>query len=219
MPFDYHPDPDLRHAYPGYQGQHPARARCIFLGFDPNFPTGEDWRRSKPTFLEYLDKGPAWCIENNRHHPMAPAQGQERLTDYHNVMASLFSRLTNLGVDRQAILEKVSFVDLLGKPTKGCRNENRARYRRYLKGGANLIHLHKMCQWFAQNSDGLLIVPRWVLDDALGALLRGNCIIADIRCSRTIIVRQFPYFHNQSREFRKDSLTALATTLHEHWHH
>ena len=132
-------------------------------------------------------------------------------------MAWLFSRCTVPGVDRQAILNEVSFVDLLGKPTMGSRGDNKTLYRQYLNGSDNLIHLDKMRQWFAENTKGLLVVPRWVLHDALGAALSGNRILADIRCARTIIIRGFPYFFRKTNEFKIACLNDLARELAEHW--
>ncbi len=219
MPFAYHPDLDLHGAYQGYQGQHPALARWIFVGFDPKFPTGQDWEQAAANVLAYLQNGPTWCRENNRHHPMAPNQGAEQLTDYHNIMARLFSICTQLGVDRQAILQGVCFLDLLGKPTMGNRRDNRSLYHHYLNDEHNLTHLQNICLSLAENTNGLLIVPRWVLDTALNANLGGNGVVADIRHPRTIIARHFPYFFGQTEGFKLACLNALAERLVDHGQH
>lgn len=159
MPF--HPDPELRQAFNGYQGPDPATSRLIFLGKDANFPL---WPENQPAQQDTTQRnhvlaflgGQLWAeniefresiqylsrnlYRNRAHHPLllrcfpSNAPGLK----YHQTMASLFDRIIDRlqshgehNLAESLITKDSAFVELCRFPTTG----NNGEHARLLFGG------------------------------------------------------------------------------------
>ncbi len=224
MPFDYHDDPDLAAAYQGFQGQHPEAARCIFIGSDANFPTKEDYSPreeygpKKAEWLAYLSDGPTWCLAHDKHHPLAPA-AVENARDYHSIFAGLFLRCGEYGLDRTEVLKRISFVDLLCRPTQGSAGEVLPRYRGFLREEANLQHLRQVGEWLCK-SKALVVLPTGVLKKFLQVTLNADDLVMDTGAfARILVQRYFPYFRGRGidGDYIESGIDSLARKIANHW--
>ncbi len=105
-----------------YQGQHPAKASIIILGYDANY--SEEIREHKDFFqliVEYHNDGVAFWKKYGVHHPFLhenyPFDKTKDGVPYHRNFAKI-----ELSQDAA---DKISFVELLDVPTVGQRCENK----------------------------------------------------------------------------------------------
>jgi len=119
--FDKHPYPRLVRAFKGYQGQDPSVARYIFVGLDANFSSSIEESPIKDEILDYLSDGVEYWKKTQRHHPfLSPYYEKGSGYKYHLQFAKM-----GLTPD---YADKISFVELLGCPTRG-----KASYKRFME--------------------------------------------------------------------------------------
>jgi len=163
MPFGIHTSLDLARAYQGrsFQGSEPwaADTRCIFVGYDPNFPRWGDqkWIDNCGQYIQYVEDPLLWWGDHPRHHPLTPPNPIS-LQGYHGKVRGLMNLCGDV-----LIRENIAFVDLLGKPTFGSWGTERGLFRRELQTPENLQHLVMMYNWLRDRSK-LVILPKEVLN-------------------------------------------------------
>ncbi|MBM3211245.1 hypothetical protein FJZ33_03430 [Candidatus Poribacteria bacterium] len=116
--FGIHPSEKLNVLYQkkAYQGQDPYKAKILFLSLDANWDYDIEQSPAWPYVIEYLQDGVAFWKKYEIHHPM--------LLDTYQGSGKTFHRsFQQLGLD-SGYAEKISFIELYGKPTYGVSSKD-----------------------------------------------------------------------------------------------
>jgi hypothetical protein len=202
MPF--HPDPDLRQAFNGYQGQHPLASRLIFLGKDANFPGwGENPLPEQNTtqrnrVLAFLG-GQVWTencdfresaqylsrnlYPDRAHHPLLLScfQGNDPGAKYHRTMACLIDRVIDrLQASRRydlansLITQHSTFVELVRIPTP---DNNGNHLNTLFEGDVPNDWPNEPDFRQAQEHHRTQNLPEWLLNSQRSKAGHGDCIV------------------------------------------
>ena len=151
--FGLHPSDDLRKSYLGYQGQHSAKAKVLFVGFDPGCPPEiHDEAEPFKTLCDYFMCGVRWWNQKQgseqqplvEHHPSLLGDWGQIANAYHRPMLKI---LQMSKVHQKRLAMYVSFVEPLGVLTVGNISTNQRLYG-FLVAQAN-GHLEHLNSWFA----------------------------------------------------------------------
>lgn len=155
--FGRHPSERLNELYSikSYQGANPVDAKVIFVGRDPNWAVDIEQKDMFGYVVEYMTDGVAFWNKYGVHHPFLLKGYKGDGRKYHRG----FSRI-NL---ESSVASEVSFVELIGFPTKGMASANKALFNQHLLSPANkdnLILLDKVL-----NDPSKIIFIAWGLTD------------------------------------------------------
>jgi hypothetical protein len=95
-----------------WQGADPIEAKYIFVGLDANFAL--DVETQIPEIVLYLQDGPQFWINTEKHHPF--------VLDAYKGSGNLYHKNFELIKFSSAEAEQVSFVELIEVPTTGRNN-------------------------------------------------------------------------------------------------
>jgi len=111
MPYTEHPSPILKALFreKSWQGANPMQAKYVFVGLDANFAI--DVETQIPQIISYLQDGPQFWTNTERHHPF--------MLDGYNGDGVLYHRNFKLIGFTPAEACQVSFIELVEKPTTG----------------------------------------------------------------------------------------------------
>jgi hypothetical protein len=157
--FGIHPSAELVSLFKNkpFQGQHPEKAKIIFVSSDANYNEEISTHKFFNLVLEYQSDGVAFWKKYKVHHPFLhpdfPFKKNTGGRPFHNT----FSRL---GLDA-TYAEYISFVELLDVPTIGNKGSNRLTFKSLL----NKHHLEKLDSLFNSNAKQLFFISNGVLKE------------------------------------------------------